>query len=58
MSRRQSGRARDVPAGVPFYLGVARLGAQAAEGLGISPTTADRYWAFARAWLQTEVRGR
>jgi len=30
---------------------------QAAEVLGISPTTADRYWAFARAWLQTEVRG-
>jgi RNA polymerase sigma factor (TIGR02999 family) len=29
----------------------------AAEVLGISPTTADRYWAFARAWLQTEVRG-
>jgi RNA polymerase sigma factor (TIGR02999 family) len=33
-------------------------GEQAAEVLGISPTTADRYWAFARAWLQTEVRGR
>ena len=30
---------------------------QAAEVLGISPTTADRYWAFARAWLQAEVRG-
>jgi RNA polymerase sigma factor (TIGR02999 family) len=30
---------------------------QAAEVLGISPTTADRYWAYARAWLQTEVRG-
>lgn len=30
---------------------------QAAEALGISPTTANRYWAFARAWLQTEVRG-
>jgi RNA polymerase sigma factor (TIGR02999 family) len=29
----------------------------AAEVLGISPTTADRHWAFARAWLQAEVRG-
>jgi RNA polymerase sigma factor (TIGR02999 family) len=33
-------------------------GEQAAEVLGISPTTADRYWAYARAWLQNEVRGR
>ena len=33
-------------------------GDQAAEVLGISPSTADRHWAFARAWLQTEVRGR
>ena len=32
-------------------------GEQAAAALGISPTTADRYWAFARAWLQAEVRG-
>ena len=32
-------------------------GDQAAEVLGISPSTADRHWAFARAWLQTEVRG-
>ena len=31
---------------------------QAAEVLGISPSTADRHWAFARAWLQTAVRGR
>jgi RNA polymerase sigma factor (TIGR02999 family) len=31
---------------------------QAAEALGISPSTADRYWAYARAWLQAEVRGR
>src|SRR5262249_5929516 len=30
---------------------------QAAEVLGISASTADRYWAFARAWLQAEVRG-
>lgn len=33
-------------------------GEQAAQVLGISPTTADRHWAYARAWLQTEVRGR
>jgi RNA polymerase sigma factor (TIGR02999 family) len=30
---------------------------QAAEVLGISPTTADRHWAYTRAWLQTELRG-
>ena len=29
---------------------------QAAEALGISPTTADRYWAYARAWLHAEVK--
>jgi len=33
-------------------------GDQAAEVLGISPSSADRNWAFARAWLQTEVRSR
>jgi RNA polymerase sigma factor (TIGR02999 family) len=27
-------------------------GEQAAEVLGISPTTADRHWAYARAWLR------
>jgi RNA polymerase sigma factor (TIGR02999 family) len=32
-------------------------GDQAAEVLGISPSTADRHWTFARAWLQTKVRG-
>ncbi len=32
-------------------------GEQAAEVLGISPTTADRHWAYTRAWLQAEVRG-
>ena len=30
-------------------------GQQAAEALGISATTADRYWAYARAWLQREM---
>ena len=33
-------------------------GEQAAAVLGISPTTADRHWAYVRAWLQAEVRGR
>jgi DNA-directed RNA polymerase specialized sigma24 family protein len=31
---------------------------QAAEILGLSTTTADRYWAFARAWLRVEIAGR
>jgi RNA polymerase sigma factor (TIGR02999 family) len=30
---------------------------EAAAVLGISPTTADRDWAFARAWLRDAVRG-
>jgi RNA polymerase sigma factor (TIGR02999 family) len=29
---------------------------QAAEVLGISRTTADRYWAYARAWLHAELK--
>jgi len=32
-------------------------GEQAADVLGISPTTADRHWAYVRAWLQDQVRG-
>ena len=28
---------------------------QAAQALGISPATADRYWAYARAWLHAEI---
>lgn len=32
-------------------------GNQAAEVLGISPTTADRHGSYARAWLHAEVRG-
>jgi RNA polymerase sigma factor (TIGR02999 family) len=32
-------------------------GAEAAEILGISPSTADRHWVYARAWLRREVRG-
>ena len=30
-------------------------GDQAAEILGISPTSADRHWVFARAWLRREI---
>jgi RNA polymerase sigma factor (TIGR02999 family) len=30
---------------------------QAAAVLDISPATADRYWAFARAWLHREITG-
>ena len=29
---------------------------EAADALGISTATADRYWAYARAWLQRETR--
>jgi RNA polymerase sigma factor (TIGR02999 family) len=29
---------------------------QAAEALGISPSTADRTWAYARAWLHAELK--
>ncbi len=32
--------------------------AQAAEILGLSTSTADRYWAYARAWLRVEIAGR
>jgi len=32
-------------------------GDQAADVMGISPSSADRHWVFARAWLQTKVRG-
>jgi RNA polymerase sigma factor (TIGR02999 family) len=30
---------------------------QAAEVMGISSATADRYWAYARAWLHAEITG-
>jgi RNA polymerase sigma factor (TIGR02999 family) len=30
---------------------------EAAKALGISTTTADRYWAYARAWLHQEITG-
>lgn len=31
---------------------------QAAEAMGISSTTADRYWSYARAWLHAELKRR
>jgi DNA-directed RNA polymerase specialized sigma24 family protein len=31
--------------------------AEAAAMLGISPRTADRLWAYARAWLHQEIQG-
>jgi hypothetical protein len=33
-------------------------GDQAAQFLGISPSTADRHGVYARAWLRREVQGR
>jgi RNA polymerase sigma factor (TIGR02999 family) len=38
-----------------FYAGLTLQ--QAAEALGISRATADRYWRFARAWLYQEITG-
>jgi RNA polymerase sigma factor (TIGR02999 family) len=37
-----------------YYAGLTLL--QAAEALGISSSTADRQWAYARAWLHAELR--
>jgi DNA-directed RNA polymerase specialized sigma24 family protein len=31
---------------------------QAADALGISRATADRYWAYARTWLYCELGGK
>ena len=36
-----------------FFAGFS--GDEAAEALGISPATADRYWTYARAWLVREL---
>ncbi|HMP59216.1 MAG TPA: ECF-type sigma factor, partial [Gemmatales bacterium] len=36
-----------------FFAGL--TGAQAAAVLGISPSSADRHWTFARAWLRREL---
>jgi RNA polymerase sigma factor (TIGR02999 family) len=37
-----------------FFAGL--TGAQAAEVLGISAATADRWWSYARAWLLAEMQ--
>ena len=36
-----------------FFAGL--TGDEAADTLGISPSTADRHWVFARAWLRREI---
>lgn len=38
-----------------FFAGL--TGDEAAAVLGISPSTADRHWVFARAWLRREMAG-
>lgn len=38
-----------------YFTGLTIL--EVAENLGISPRTADRIWAFARAWLHREISG-
>jgi RNA polymerase sigma factor (TIGR02999 family) len=38
-----------------FFAGL--TGEEAAEILGISARTADRYWVYARAWLRREMEG-
>jgi RNA polymerase sigma factor (TIGR02999 family) len=39
-----------------FFAGLTT--AQAAQVLGISPSTADNDWAYARCWLRLEIEGR
>jgi RNA polymerase sigma factor (TIGR02999 family) len=39
-----------------FFAGL--TGEQAANALGISQSTAERYWAYARSWLRIEVMGK
>ena len=39
-----------------FFAGL--TGEQAANALGISQATAERYWAYARSWLRIEVMGK
>ncbi len=40
--------------GLRYFAGLS--GDQAAEILGISPSTADRYWVYSRAWLRRELQ--
>ena len=39
-----------------FFAGLS--GREAAKVLGISPSTADRHWSLAKAWLQREIVNR
>jgi RNA polymerase sigma factor (TIGR02999 family) len=39
-----------------YFVGL--TGEEAAAALDISPATADRWWSYARAWLQAEIQGR
>ena len=38
-----------------FFAGLSKY--QAAEAMGISPSTADNYWAYAKTWLRAEMLG-
>jgi RNA polymerase sigma factor (TIGR02999 family) len=51
LEQEQPDRARIVK--LRFFAGLTN--AEAAITMGISDTTADRYWAYARAWLQREM---
>jgi RNA polymerase sigma factor (TIGR02999 family) len=51
LAQRDPSKARLVE--LRFFAGL--TGEQAAEVLGISPSTADRHWVFARAWLRREL---
>ncbi len=44
-----------VPEPLRYFAGL--TGEEAAEILGISARTADRYWVYARAWLRREMEG-
>jgi RNA polymerase sigma factor (TIGR02999 family) len=51
LEREQPERGRIVK--LRFFAGLTN--SEAAAAMGISDTTADRYWAYARAWLQREM---
>jgi RNA polymerase sigma factor (TIGR02999 family) len=53
LAERDSLKARLVE--LRYFAGL--TGEEAAEILGISASTADRYWVYARAWLRREMEG-
>ncbi len=53
LSKRDPVKARLVE--LRYFAGL--TGDQAAQILGISPKTADRYWVYTRAWLRREMEG-